>query len=88
MVLTSANKDVRKLAEGRADLPAMTDQYTKWSVEVTHPEQVPSVIRRAFNEARTPAHRTGLRVLFRERAGRRGRDGDRAFRRGIFPDAA
>ncbi len=54
MVLTSANKDVRKLAEGRADLPAMTDQYTKWSVEVTHPEQVPSVIRRAFNEARTP----------------------------------
>jgi benzoylformate decarboxylase len=54
MVLTSANKDVRKLAEGRSNLSEMTKQFTKWSAEVTHPEQVPSVVRRAFNEAKTP----------------------------------
>ena len=54
MVLTSGNKDVRKLAEGRTQLSEMTRLFTKWSVEVTHPEQVPGVMRRAFNEARTP----------------------------------
>ncbi len=54
LVLTSGNKDVRKLAEGRADLVEMARQFTKWSAEITHPEQVPSVLRRAFNEAKTP----------------------------------
>ena len=54
LVLTSANKDVRKLAEGRANLVEMVSQFCKWSAEVTHPEQVPSVMRRAFNEAKTP----------------------------------
>ena len=54
MVLTSCNNDVRKLAEGRTDLVEMTRQFTKWSAEVTHPEQVPAVLRRAFNEAKTP----------------------------------
>ena len=54
LVLTSANKDVRKLAEGRFDLHRMAEQFTKWSVEVTHPEQVPSVLRRAFTIAKTP----------------------------------
>ena len=54
LVLTSGNKDVRKLAEGRTELSEMVRQFTKWSVEVTHPEQVPGVMRRAFNEARTP----------------------------------
>ena len=54
MVLTSGNKDVRKLAEGRTELAEMVRLFTKWSVEVTHPEQVPGVMRRAFNEARTP----------------------------------
>ena len=54
LVLTSGNKDVRKLAEGRSDLPSMVNEFTKWSVEVTHPEQVPGVIRRAFTEAITP----------------------------------
>ena len=54
LVLTSGNKDVRKLAEGRTELSEMTRLFTKWSVEVTHPEQVPGVMRRAFNEARTP----------------------------------
>ena len=54
LVLTSANKDIRKLAEGRTDLVEMVSQFCKWSAEVTHPEQVPSVMRRAFNEAKTP----------------------------------
>ncbi len=54
LVLTSANKDIRKLAEGRTDLVEMVKQFCKWSAEVTHPEQVPGVLRRAFNEAKTP----------------------------------
>ena len=54
MVVTAGNKDVRKLAEGRSDLAEMARPYTKWSAEITHPEQYPSVIRRAFNEAASP----------------------------------
>jgi len=54
IVVTSGNKDVRKLAEGRTDLSEMVRLFTKWSVEVTHPEQVPGVMRRAFTEAKTP----------------------------------
>lgn len=54
LVLTSANKDIRKLAEGRTDLVEMVRQFCKWSAEVTHPEQIPAVMRRAFNEAKTP----------------------------------
>ena len=54
LVMTAGNKDVRKLAEGRSDLAEMARPYTKWSAEITHPEQYPSVIRRAFNEAVSP----------------------------------
>ena len=53
LVLTAGNKDTRKLAEGRSDLPGMVAQFTKWSAEVTDPEQVPGAMRRAFNEAKT-----------------------------------
>ena len=53
LVLTSANKDIRKMAEGRTNLVEMVSQFCKWSAEVTHPEQVPSVLRRAFSEAKT-----------------------------------
>ena len=53
LVLTSANKDIRKLAEGRTNLVEMVSQFCKWSAEVTHPEQVPSVLRRAFSETKT-----------------------------------
>ena len=53
LILTSANKDIRKLAEGRTDLVEMVSQFCKWSAEVTHAEQVPSVMRRAFIEAKT-----------------------------------
>ena len=52
LVLTAGNKDVRKLTEYRTDLADMVRQFTKWSVEVTHPEQVPGVMRRAFQEAK------------------------------------
>ena len=54
IVVTSANKDVRKLAEGRSDLSEMVRLFTKWSVEVTDPAQIPAVMRRAFTEAKTP----------------------------------
>ncbi len=54
LVVTAANKDVRKLAEGRADLARMCEPFTKWSVEITHAEQFPAVLRRAFTAARTP----------------------------------
>ena len=54
LVVTAANKDVRKLAEGRSDLVRMCEPFTKWSAEITHAEQFPSVLRRAFSEARTP----------------------------------
>ncbi|MDE2779839.1 MAG: thiamine pyrophosphate-binding protein [Chloroflexota bacterium] len=54
LVLTAGNKDIRKLAEGRSDLVEMVRQFTKWSAEVTHPEQVPGVVRRAFQEAKSP----------------------------------
>ena len=54
LVLTSANSDVRKLAAGRTDLTELTRPFTKWSAEITHVEQFPSVMRRAFTEANTP----------------------------------
>jgi benzoylformate decarboxylase len=53
MVLTAGNKDIRKLAAGRSDLAEMARPFAKWSTEITHAEQVPSVVRRAFQEART-----------------------------------
>ena len=54
LVITAGNKDVRKLAEGRSDLAKMAEPFCKWSVEITHPYQYPSVLRRAFLEAITP----------------------------------
>ena len=54
LVLTAGNKDVRELAHGRTELAEMARVLTKWSVEVTHPDQVPSVLGRAFKEAATP----------------------------------
>jgi benzoylformate decarboxylase len=53
LVISAGNKDVRKLAEGRSDLARMAEPFCKWSVEITHPDQYPSVLRRAFLEART-----------------------------------
>ena len=54
VVITAGNKDIRHLAAGRSDLADMAAPFAKWSAEISHPEQVPSVMRRAFQEARTP----------------------------------
>ncbi len=54
IVLTACNKDVRELAHGRTDLREMARQFTKWSVEVSHPDAIPVAMRRAFHEAKTP----------------------------------
>ena len=54
MVLSAGNKDIRELAQERTDLAEMVRLFTKWTAEVTNVEQVPSVMRRAFSEARTP----------------------------------
>ena len=51
MVVTSANYDARKVNETITDLAQLVRPVTKWAVELTLPDQIPSVIRRAFNEA-------------------------------------
>ena len=53
MVVTSANYDVRKINEVKTDLAELVRPVTKWAVELSTPDQIPSVIRRAFNEANT-----------------------------------
>ena len=54
IVLSAGNKDMRELAHGRTDLAAMVRQFTKWSIEITHPDAIPAAMRRAFHEAKTP----------------------------------
>ena len=51
MVVTSANYDIRKTNETITDLAQLVRPVTKWSVELSHADQIPSVMRRAFNEA-------------------------------------
>lgn len=51
MVVTSANYDVRKVNESMTDLAQLVRPVTKWAVELSHAEQVPSALRRAFHEA-------------------------------------
>ena len=67
MVMTAGNKDIHKIPPGRSDLANMARPYAKWSTEITHAEQVPAVIRRAFQEARTvptgPVFRCEVRLL-------------------------
>ena len=53
MVMTAGNIDIRKLGRGRSDLAELARPFAKWSAEITHAGQVPSVIRRAFQEAKT-----------------------------------
>jgi len=53
MVVTSANYDIRKVVEGNTDLAELVRPVTKWAVQLTHPDQIPGAIRRAFNEANT-----------------------------------
>ena len=51
LVITSANYDARKINENKTDLAELVRPVTKWSVELNLPDQIPSVLRRAFNEA-------------------------------------
>ena len=51
MVITSANYDARKVNETKTDLAALVRPVNKWSVELNLPDQIPSVMRRAFHEA-------------------------------------
>ena len=51
MVVTSANYDIRKVNETLTDLAQLVRPVTKWAVELSYPDQIPSAIRRAFNEA-------------------------------------
>ena len=51
MVVTSANYDVRKITEQKTDLAELVRPVTKWAVELSLPDQIPSAMRRAFNEA-------------------------------------
>lgn len=57
LVLTAGNSDTRMLISEpvlSGDLVEMTEQYTKWSVEIRHASDIPVAIRRAFKEAKTP----------------------------------
>ena len=57
LILTAGQSDTRMLVEEPAlsgDLVQMCRQYTKWSGEVRHAQDVPIAIRRAFHTASTP----------------------------------
>ena len=57
VVLTAGNSDTRMLLSEptlSGDLVQMTRQYSKWSHQIHHAEDVPGAVRRAFNEAKTP----------------------------------
>ena len=51
MVVTSATYDIRNLRN--RDLVELARPFTKWSTEVSLPDQVPAVMRKAFLEANT-----------------------------------
>jgi len=53
IVLTAGNKDIRKFNSYRSNLVNMVKEFTKWSAEVTHIEQLPEMTMRAFKEAST-----------------------------------
>lgn len=54
IVLSAGNKDIREIVHGRTDLAGMVRPFTKWSTEITHSQQIPFAMRRAFNGAKTP----------------------------------
>ena len=54
IVLSAGNLDIREYDRGRTDLVEIVEQFTKFSGEATHPDQVFGLINRAFHEAATP----------------------------------
>ena len=57
IIVTAGNKDIREIANGRTDLAEMVRLFTKSTAEVTHPEQILTSLRKAFNESMN--HPTG-----------------------------
>lgn len=57
LVVTAGQSDTRLLIQEpvlSGNLVEMCRQYSKWSFEVLHPQDIPTAIRRAFKVARTP----------------------------------
>ena len=54
IVLSAGKLDVREYDRGRTDLVEMVEQFTKFSGEASHPDQVFGLINRAFHESATP----------------------------------
>ena len=54
LVLTAGNKDSREIAPGKTDLVEMVTPFTKWAVEVNHPDAVAQTIQKAFRIALSP----------------------------------
>ena len=63
VVITAGNKDIRHLANNRSDLADMAAPFAKWSAEISHPEQVPSVIASGFSRSAHSSDRTCLRSV-------------------------
>ena len=61
MVVTSANYDVRKVNESMTDLAQLVRPVTKWAVELSHPGQVPSTLRRRLQRGQQSPEGTRLR---------------------------
>ena len=74
MVVTSANYDIRKTNETLTDLANLVRPVTKWSVELSHPDQIPSVIRAGVQRGQHSPEGAGLCRLYLQRAGGDGRD--------------
>ena len=53
VVLSAANSNLAKTSDYRTDLVGLTHPFTKWGAEITHAAQIPSIMARAFTEART-----------------------------------
>ncbi len=54
LVLTAGNKDSREIAPGKTDLIDMVSPFTKWAVEVNHPDAIAQAMQKAFRIAMSP----------------------------------
>ena len=54
LVLTAGNKDSREIAPGKTDLVDMVSPFTKWAVEVNHPDAIAQTMQKAFRIALSP----------------------------------
>ncbi|MFL2767556.1 MAG: thiamine pyrophosphate-binding protein [Dehalococcoidia bacterium] len=54
LVLSAGNKDSREIAPGKTDLIDMVSPFTKWAVEVNHPDAIAQTVQKAFRLAMSP----------------------------------